>query len=554
MKFTKAKIPVIACGMLILMGLLMMWVGVMIPFSEMRDLWFKSVDEFYQAILCRDYMQSPIAMGSFWLGHLWTCVFGDSIFTLRTLCFFMVTGSIAVACRWLYGITKDLPVSALTFFVACCMCAVFGFHNYDWNTAIYLPATLTALSLYEYAKSPTARKIGVTGAMAAVMVAFRIPMAMSLLLILAVIIIAAKGSMSKILRESGVGLASFIVVFLLFVTLMTGSPAAYVDCWKEYGAISGHADIAGILKVLADGWFVVFVEGLFPAMLVAFVAAVVSFDAPASTTRKIIVVAAAVCACLTYKSLEWHMITHLPYFAFPGLSYPSYLLIAALCLLCAVNSRGKLVMTRCDLSALIMALGFPFIFSVGSDEMYIRFFTFSFLPLLISLLWFKNRRLTFAILLALSLPAFASAFYVKIYHYRASFAELRTFAEYDKLGPLPRDAAAADDTDFESLMRPYEKAMEKYGQPPFACGPIRFVFDYMYTDSVCYDLSLFHSTAPQFVDRNIDTLLPLLAKRPKAIVCGIRWREAYLDSLIRSLGIYSVSDSTKYYRIYILNE
>lgn len=543
------------CIAAIFVGLLLMWVGVAVPLAELRDVQPKYADEYYQALLCRDYYQAPIAMGTFWLGHLWTGVFGDSLFNLRMLSLLLVASSIALGCCWLYRRTRNMALSAVTFLILSCFTSIFGIENYDWNTSVFLPATLTAYLLLRYAEAPSLRRLAYVGVAAGVLFGFRLPMGFVLPVILAVIIMARRGGLRPILVDSVVGLAVFAATFLVFVTIMTGSPAAYIGCWEKYGVISGHTNIAGILEGFSRQWFkYLILIGTFPAMLVLLAAFIARLDMPARQKWISIVAAALVCVYLLYKMIIMLSTLTVPYFVFQGMGFLTYVVLSVLAVISYIGPGGKSTMPRAKAVALVIAVFFPMIFPIGSDVMAVRFYFCSFVPLVVWVLWAKCPRMIFAIVAALAIPLFFASMYCKVYRYHKSILAGATFANCEKIGPVYRDLLAENDVKFEELMAPYERARDRHGELPAACGHIRFTFDYLYTDTVSYSLNLFHSEAPDYSRENIEAALPIVAARPKTIVKSNWRREEYLDSLIMSTGAYVLSDTSKYYRIYELAE
>jgi hypothetical protein len=216
--------------------------GMLLPFIGLGND-FTHRDEAYQALCVANYADCPLAMLSFYIGNVWTRLFGDEILSLRILMLICYEFSIAIACVYMYRHTRKLFTSAMMFLIMCLGCRYFTLGIYGWDAGAYPAMTLTTVALLSYANNPSLKRIALVGIAAALSAMSRIP-TMAILPVILIVIIYKRRDLSATLRDSGLGLLSFVLTAFLVILLMTsGHPSLYIAAWSPENIINGHCNI-----------------------------------------------------------------------------------------------------------------------------------------------------------------------------------------------------------------------------------------------------------------------------------------------------------------------
>lgn len=67
-----------------------------------------NTDELYQTLSVKHYSDSPLAMLTFWIGNIWTRIFGFSILSLRNLLSTEQLITVGIATYWLWRHTRNI--------------------------------------------------------------------------------------------------------------------------------------------------------------------------------------------------------------------------------------------------------------------------------------------------------------------------------------------------------------------------------------------------------------------------------------------------------------
>lgn len=215
-------------------------------------------DVCYQALCVRDYGNAPLAMLSFYVGHVWTLLFGDGLLSLRVLMVLCYQLSAAMGCLYLYNLTRRPVLSSFMFMTMAVGSQLCTMTLYGWDAGSYPFATLAMLSLLRYYRRPSLPNSVLVGIAVAVAVMSRITLLCLLLLALIVVIAAHRKSVKRIISASAAGLGAFLVTSALLAILMCGSLQGYIQSWQPDNIISGHLDIGGYLWRLKAQFGVIF--------------------------------------------------------------------------------------------------------------------------------------------------------------------------------------------------------------------------------------------------------------------------------------------------------
>lgn len=197
-------------------------------------------DEGYQYLQVHYYQYSPMAMLTFWIGHGWTSVFGDTGLSLRWLnqVWLLLTGAIGSLYFW-HRTRHGLGACAL-FLLTMLALERAAQPFYGWDNGAYPFTLATLIATLSYIRSASAYKTVVMGICAATATMARLPLASCLPLLL-VVIIFTRRQWRAALIDALVGLASYIVGLAVLMTLMTGSVTNYLSVLLNPAyIINGH--------------------------------------------------------------------------------------------------------------------------------------------------------------------------------------------------------------------------------------------------------------------------------------------------------------------------
>lgn len=227
----------------IAIGILLILIGIVVLFSNRLYYSGFSADENYQALCVRDYKNSPLAIGVFYLGHLWTEVWGFSLLSLRLLCRVCFLFSITVGSFFLFYQTKNFLVAAIVFLICCILTDLGCFSFYNWDTGAYPFETLGVLAFITYIKKQNLCSTIILGGACGLMAIARIPLLSTFILAIALIIYYQ----DKKVRSFALSFYQILIVFIsMAVTVgscylfITGSLQELNECLSMNNIITGH--------------------------------------------------------------------------------------------------------------------------------------------------------------------------------------------------------------------------------------------------------------------------------------------------------------------------
>lgn len=201
-------------------------------------------DESYQALCVRHWEQSPLAMLSYFIGHVWTDIFGDDIKNLRGLTYVIMCASVSVGCLYFFHRTRNGFVAAFFFFLCCVGARISEFNLYNWDTGSYLWDALCLVAMLAFTSRPRGYIAVILGALSALMALSRLPLAAETGVIAVAIILSCRRKgygTGRIVGMLALALAGFMVTVLSVTTLMCGSFGTYLSAFTQDNIITGHS-------------------------------------------------------------------------------------------------------------------------------------------------------------------------------------------------------------------------------------------------------------------------------------------------------------------------
>lgn len=224
-------------------GVLLILIGIVILFSNRLYYSGFSADENYQALCVRDYKNSPLAIGVFYLGHLWTDVWGFSLLSLRLLCRACFLFSITVGTSFLFNQTKNFLLAASTFLICCISTDLGCFSFYNWDTGAYPFETIGVLAFIAYIRKQNICRTIILGCACGIMATARIPLLSTFILAIPLIIYCRD---KKVCSCAHLFYQIFIVFISMALTVsssylfITGSLHELKECLSLNNVITGH--------------------------------------------------------------------------------------------------------------------------------------------------------------------------------------------------------------------------------------------------------------------------------------------------------------------------
>lgn len=208
------------------------------------------VDESYQAVCVRRYKEAPLGLLVFWIGHLWTQIFGFSFLSLRILASVEGCLSVLLTSCYLYHHTRNLRLSAIVFLLCCVLLRAGGFYIYNWDSGSYLFDSLALCILISSISKADAKRCLLLGASIALMTLGRMPS--GILLIPAVLLVCLahkKRSVTNFLKPSFLILFSWLLTMTIMTWIILGNPINYINQFLSGNVITGHSPVTDIHRL-----------------------------------------------------------------------------------------------------------------------------------------------------------------------------------------------------------------------------------------------------------------------------------------------------------------
>lgn len=224
-------------------------------------------DEPYQALCVRRYREAPLGVLTFFIGKLWTDIFGFSLLNLRYLTSILVALATGVSATYLYRLTRRPVLAGLCFLLGAILMKLTSFYLYNWDTGTYLFDSIALCVLISLLSRPTTVKFLIFGVTIALITLGRAPSAILLPLSMLLIVCGLRHGTRfySPVKACLMVIAGWTVVMLLLTALILGSPAEYIRQYELGNVVSGHSlsywsyikiRIFYIFDKTVSGWFV----------------------------------------------------------------------------------------------------------------------------------------------------------------------------------------------------------------------------------------------------------------------------------------------------------
>jgi hypothetical protein len=337
------------------------------------DFWnILDIDEFYMAINVRDYANSPLGILSFYEGHIFQSIFGESLINLRILTQINVLVSILLAVGFYWHRTRQILTTSLLL-ITCSLISRICFEMmFDWNTASFPFIVIGAIIMMRYLEDSTKKRAALLGVSIALMSMARMPLVVSLPG--AMVFMYMRYGFKTALRDASIMTGTFIITIVCLYFIILGSPSNWIKCWSPQNVITGHTSILLIIKPFKS-IPILTMQGLLPLLAIFFAQNIAKLK-----TRKGVIIAMVVSfIALTIinmtniKHIMWFMLADRPLMGYFGMAYLFIFVIAFY-----ANRHCNKV--QLSIAAL---LAFTFVAGIGSDIMFNRPIWILTLPMLL---------------------------------------------------------------------------------------------------------------------------------------------------------------------------
>lgn len=416
-------------------------------------------DEFYQALCVRHYQMAPLAPLTYYVGYIWTSIFGQGIYTLRVLALLLY--EMAIAAGVIYACRRGLSrCSGMYIFGILCLCINLmhyygiGLNIYNWDTGCYLPVTLAMLTLIAYIRKPNLSLSIIGGIITACAICSRVTCIAVWPIYIIIILISCKVS-RHIVKHLAVYSATLITICLLIITLIFGSVNSYFQT-LQHGVISGH----GVVTVILDSLNCL--PAVAPFWLPGLILLPFSF-AKSSKWWLTGVVISLITFAILYKLLSGGV----------GIMQMPFIILTTWCIF---KSSGR------ERFIPITILIFSLIPGLGSDAYPFRLFFLPMVPLLYITIIKCSMTVAYKYMLMSATVIIAIAI---------AFGTITTYQIFKSTHvSLHRMEHIVDTPSNIQMLK--NMSLHDNGHKSVAIGMHKYIHDYLYTDTPGYNLHLFH--------------------------------------------------------------
>lgn len=433
-------------------------------------------DEAYQALNCRFYGDSPMAMLSFAIGHGWTSLFGDTLLSLRLLA--RLCYLVAVAIPLWYFIRKTNNVAWTCLLGAFMLALVQPDHIlfYGWDVGAFPFVSALLVALLCYLDRPCGRQACVCGALCALMIMSRVTTAVvGVPVTLCIVAIGGrKATEGGWGRYATLAVVGFAAAALCVILLIKGSVTSYVAAWNGDNIISGH----GVGDI---------VDGYLPSMkfAVSFCLSYIRYDVQVVVFCLLAVWArrygALVCVggalLLSLKRILLMQSGFMP-------MYFCFIVIVLYAPLRNLFSREK---ARVDRVRYWLVIVFAILFAVGSDSFLMKLMYFYSVPVSMLLLWRWHSGFLKWMFILFTVPSVAYFIYDQVH----SLGEVVPLEN-----KIPRHRHIYDTPDGYTWIAPVVPVVESLksqGKSVGSYGVSRYTVSYLLEEGKPYRFQDFHT-------------------------------------------------------------
>lgn len=463
----------------------MLLIGIALPYVGLGNT-MMGRDEAYQALCVMNFPEAPLAMLTFYIGYLWTGLFGNEILSLRILMIICYQLSIAISCCYLFYRTRRIILSSFMFMIMSLGVRFSAMPLYGWDAGAYPWMTLFAVTLLIYAQRPSLIRMAVLGISTGIMVMSRIPSLAALPIILGVIIYTRREHSGNVLwrevcMDSFVGLIAFIfTTFLVIMLLSSGKIGNYFSAWTSDNIINGHFDKEMLIWRWKDVTRRV-VTAFYP-MIGCFAAARYMLRVK-RFLRLNLILSAVACVVLSFYFLKTYQL-YSEYAAgvFEGL----FLIIILLPLLYNMTHSATIPIPSFQLIVIACC---SLLAGVGSDGFLERPMTVSLIPILCIYVYEKYLPLMRYFLLFSGLSVIGM--YVLLVVSESRHLDY-DFSDYPHLYGIHQNIRGGKELERFIEVSPIVETLKSNGDLFSVIGTCRYEFDYIFNGDVSYNLHHFH--------------------------------------------------------------
>lgn len=207
-------------------------------------------DEGYMAMCCKNWRISPLAMLTFFQGHIWTSIFGENVIALRILAKISQLLAVGIGCWYLFKRSKNIVLTVTAGLITVIVSFFANHQLYNWDNGAYPAEALFTVMLMLYIANPSLNKIRMLGLISGLMICYRLPLGIGVVISGAAIIVRTISS-TYTLKNIIVNLLWYVSVMILtlmcMLWIMCGSITNIFESFNPDNFISGHNSLLRLL-------------------------------------------------------------------------------------------------------------------------------------------------------------------------------------------------------------------------------------------------------------------------------------------------------------------
>lgn len=212
-------------------------------------------DESYQYLSVLHYKESPVAPLSFYIGHLWSLLFGHTVLSMRMLQVVMQIAAIGLGAVYFYRRTRDSRVASVLFATLLTASKFWSMNIYGWDVGSYPFIMLCLLAAIRYYHRPTMTAVLFLAFSFALMCLSRVTLLAGLPFVAGLVVWRCRGRVRACVAQLLCAAVLGLIIVAAVLSLIYGSVGAYTDVCIPDNIVNGHIGKSALLRFYSRLYF-----------------------------------------------------------------------------------------------------------------------------------------------------------------------------------------------------------------------------------------------------------------------------------------------------------
>ncbi len=208
-----------------------------------------AIDECYQYLSVLHYKESPVAPLSFYIGHLWSLLFGNNVLSMRMLQVLMQIAAIGLGVVYFYRRTRDCRVASVLFATLLTASKFWSMNIYGWDVGSYPFIMLCLLAAIRYYHRPTMTAVLFLAFSFALMCLSRVTLLAGLPFVSGLVVWICRRRVRACVAQLLCGTVLGLIVVAAVLSLIYGSVGAYTDVCILDNIVNGHVGKSAFFRL-----------------------------------------------------------------------------------------------------------------------------------------------------------------------------------------------------------------------------------------------------------------------------------------------------------------